>query len=116
MIEKYELVDEHDRHGIADKLRGPFCTIDDGRHTWFGGNFFGLKIAAKNEAALRNGMRHLADLIEPQERTCTVEEGDVLSGTDCPAWICSNCGAEFERLARYCSNCGARVIGDGDGE
>lgn len=55
----------------------------------------------------------LADLIEPEERTCRMEptgDGSV---------VCSACRTEYtsrwlhegEYVERYCSNCGARVEG-----
>ncbi len=54
----------------------------------------------------------LADLIEPEERTCRMEptgDGSV---------VCSACRTEYtsrwlhdgEYVERYCSNCGAKVI------
>lgn len=59
------------------------------------------------------GVRRLADLIEPEERTCRDD------GTG--AFRCTRCGAFAKRDAvmdctgqiplRYCPNCGARVEG-----
>ena len=57
------------------------------------------------------GVRRLADLIEPEERTCRMEptgDGSV---------VCSACRTEYtsrwlhdgEYVERYCPNCGARV-------
>ena len=47
------------------------------------------------------------------ERTCKpIESNTCLSGTDCPAWKCSECGELFEMGVNYCSNCGARVVND----
>ena len=57
--------------------------------------------------------RRLADLIEPEERTCRMEptgDGSV---------VCSACRTEYtsrwlhegEYVERYCPNCGARVEG-----
>ena len=56
--------------------------------------------------------RRLADLIEPEERTCRMEptgDGSV---------VCSACRTEYtsrwlhegEYVERYCPNCGARVV------
>lgn len=58
------------------------------------------------------GVRRLADLIEPEERTCRMEptrDGSV---------VCSACRTEYtsrwlhdgEYVERYCPNCGARVV------
>lgn len=54
----------------------------------------------------------LADLIEPEERTCRViMRWDGLDGRD-P--VCSKCGAYFDdkkwHEQKFCPNCGARVI------
>ena len=54
----------------------------------------------------------LADLIEPEERTCRViMKWDGLDGRD-P--VCSKCGAYFEykkwREQKFCPNCGAKVV------
>jgi Lar family restriction alleviation protein len=46
------------------------------------------------------------------ERSCKPSEPQkCLSGTDCPAWKCSECDELFELGASYCSNCGAKVVG-----
>lgn len=56
----------------------------------------------------------LADLIEPEERTCRMEptgDGSV---------VCSACRTEYtsrwlhegEYVERYCSNCGAKVVSE----
>lgn len=60
------------------------------------------------------GVRRLADLIEPEERTCRDD------GTG--AFRCTRCGAFARRDAvmdctgqiplRYCPNCGAKVMGE----
>lgn len=45
------------------------------------------------------------------ERTCKPTESErCLHGTDCPAWLCSECGELFELGTNFCSNCGAKVI------
>lgn len=60
----------------------------------------------------------LADLIEPQERTCH-------DARQCGGWfLCSRCGAFLADGAvtnatnairpRYCPNCGAEVVTDDD--
>lgn len=54
----------------------------------------------------------LAELIEPEERTCRViMKWDGLDGRD-P--VCSKCGTYFDdkkwREQNFCPNCGARVI------
>lgn len=48
---------------------------------------------------------YLADLIEPEERTCRWKH---IEGT----WFMSECGKRYDRVVpdNYCPNCGARVI------
>jgi len=47
------------------------------------------------------------------ERTCKgIDTFEELSGTDCPAWKCSECGELFEIYGHYCTNCGAKVVGE----
>ena len=62
-------------------------------------------------------VQHLADLIEPKERTCQMkkkEPGYILSGW----WECDKCGIVYppckEEIAlwalQYCPHCGAKVV------
>lgn len=59
---------------------------------------------------------HLADLIEPEERTCRMRDTGWDDGQCTWGCICSECGArhEHERGAwmNFCPNCGARVVRD----
>lgn len=57
-------------------------------------------------------VQYLADLIEPEERTCRViMKWDGLDGRD-P--VCSKCGTNFDdkkwHEQKFCPNCGARVV------
>ena len=72
-----------------------------------------------HDAALR-----LADLIEPEERTCHIEFVDVTDSLGQKMHRCSECGALmtddacfFEGVDEvgwysYCPNCGAKVVDD----
>ena len=59
-------------------------------------------------AALR-----LADLIEPEERTCHMRDAHWDDGQCTWGCICSECGAKHEhesgKWMNYCPNCGAKV-------
>lgn len=47
------------------------------------------------------------------ERTCRPTEPErFLDGTDCPAWLCSECGELFELGTNFFSNCGAKVVSE----
>lgn len=56
----------------------------------------------------------LADLIEPEERTCRMHDANWDDGQCTWGCICSKCGAKHEHersgWMNFCPNCGARVI------
>lgn len=57
-------------------------------------------------------INRLADLIEPEERTCRViMKWDGLDGRD---HVCSKCGTYFDdkkwHEQKFCPNCGAKVV------
>lgn len=85
-------------------MRGPFDVCECVGHTFINGNIFGLQVCAKDEIDLRNGMRHLADLIDP---TCRIVSGD--ANNHMPH--CNLCGTgNFDLLPKYCKGCGARIV------
>ena len=53
----------------------------------------------------------LADLIEPEERTCHMDTDG--SGEGLHQWWCSECGGCTVAFTRppFCSRCGAKVVG-----
>ena len=60
------------------------------------------------------GVRRLADLIEPEERTCRMRDASWDAGQRTWGCICSECGAKHEhkrsRWMNFCPNCGAMVV------
>lgn len=56
----------------------------------------------------------LADLIEPEERTCHMRDASWDAGQRTWGCICSECGAKHEhkrsRWMNFCPNCGAMVV------
>ncbi|WP_417037494.1 hypothetical protein [Collinsella stercoris] len=60
------------------------------------------------------GVRRLADLIEPEERTCHMRDASWDAGQRTWGCICSECEAKYEhkrsRWMNFCPNCGAKVI------
>lgn len=56
----------------------------------------------------------LADLIEPEERTCELKKAHWDNGSCTWGVICSACGYKHEHESglcwNYCPNCGARVV------
>lgn len=56
----------------------------------------------------------LADLIEPEERTCRMHDANWDGGRCTWGCICSECGAKHEHerggWMNFCPNCGAKVI------
>ena len=59
-------------------------------------------------------VQYLADLIEPEERTCHMRDTSWDDGQCTWGCICSECGAKHEHersgWMNFCPNCGARVI------
>lgn len=58
------------------------------------------------------GVRRLADLIEPEERTCNMERSSDYFNTEVTTWFCSECGSPIYNDVRpsYCLYCGAKVV------
>lgn len=58
----------------------------------------------------------LADLIEPEERTCYMRDASWDDGQCTWGCICSECGAKHEHKRsgwmNFCPNCGAKVVDD----
>lgn len=58
--------------------------------------------------------RRLADLIEPEERTCRMRDANWDDGQCTWGCICSKCGAKHEHehsgWMNFCPNCGAKVV------
>lgn len=87
---------------IAERMRGPFDVCECVGHTYLSGTLFGMQVCARDELALRNGMRYLADLIDP---TCHVDVNEHGRA------YCTNCGCDDWCLADgspFCPNCGCR--------
>ena len=59
-------------------------------------------------------VQYLADLIEPEERTCRMHDANWDDGQCTWGCICSKCGAKHEHersgWMNFCPNCGAKVI------
>lgn len=102
-----------ERREVADGLRrqvkrlGPQMDAHEFAH-------YGADVIDLDNEILRwdQMMLRLADLIEPEERTCRViMKWDGLDGRD-P--VCSKCGAYFEHKKwheqKFCPNCGAMVV------
>lgn len=101
-----------ERREVADGLRrqvkrlGPQMDAHEFAH--YGADV----IDAYSELRWDQMMLRLADLIEPEERTCRViMKWDGLDGRD---HVCSKCGTYFDdkkwHEQKFCPNCGARVV------
>jgi hypothetical protein len=106
------------RREVAAKLRGPFDVCECVGHTYINGTLYGMQVCARDELALRDGMRHLADLIDP---TCGEWRDDPhpidpagFTEDDSGLW-CEHCDIPLNPDYRYCPYCGSRVVSD-DGE
>ena len=101
---------------IAERLRGPFDVCECVGHTYISGTLYGMQVCARDELELRDGMRRLADLIDPTCEVDSVEQVDnELSQLDGFEFILT-CGHTFKQPYNeppaYCPYCGARVVDD----
>ena len=67
---------DEERREVAARLREPFDVLPQGRYYHASHTLFGMGLYTSSEVALRLGVCRLADLIEPEERTCYVEHID----------------------------------------
>lgn len=116
-----------ERRAVAARLREPFDVLPQGGYYHASHTLFSMGLYTSSEVALRLGVRRLADLIEPEERTCHMVF-DHLTDTA----FCDVCGERFDGVAQYmamvpndfsladykakykdanfCPNCGAKVV------
>ena len=94
-----------ERREVAARLREPFDVLPQGRYYHASHTLFGMGLYTSSEVALRLGVCRLADLIEPEERTCYVEHIDDDS-------FHLSCGHEAAGHVSpsFCPNCGAKVV------
>lgn len=87
----------------------PFCGSENLKYSRFMSGVRCNECGAMSPASLTKDSS-IREWNTRYERTCVPFDAETnLSGTDCPAWICSECSQLFEAGAKYCSNCGARV-------
>ena len=94
-----------ERREVAAKLREPFDVLPQGGYYHASHTLFGMGLYASSEGALRLGVRRLADLIAPEERTCYIEHIDEDS-------FHLSCGHEAAGHVSpsFCPYCGAKVV------
>lgn len=113
-----------ERIEIAGRMRGPFDMCECVGHTYINGTLYGMQVCARDELALRNGMRRLADLMDP---TCRLVRKQVRAGGPQmykTLWCCSRCGLPLAESKykghmpfvadNFCPRCGARVTDGGE--
>lgn len=95
-----------ERIEIAERMRGPFDVCECAGHTYINGTLYGMQVCAMDELALRDGMRRLADLIDPTCHLLPSPDGGF--GCDrCYTWFPS-----MKEKPHHCPECGARVVDD----
>lgn len=116
---------DDERREVAARLREPFDVLLQGGYYHASHTLFGMGLYTSSEVALRLGVCRLADLIEPEERTCRA--GVFPDGAWAYVICCTECGYAIggtwsdlgtaRRMARaqhkftnFCPNCGARVV------
>lgn len=74
-------------------------------HTYISGTLYGMQVCATDELALRDGMRRLADLIDP---TChpVPSDGGFFTCSECGERIGAVLPALGTVLMHHCSHCG----------
>ena len=94
-----------ERREVAARLREPFDVLPQGRYYHASHTLFGMGLYTSSEVALRLGVCRLADLIEPEERTCYIEHIDEDS-------FHLSCGHEAAGhiSPSFCPYCGAKVV------
>lgn len=107
-----------ERREVAARMREPFDVLLQGGYYHASHTLFGMGLYTSSEVALRLGVFRLADLIEPEERTCHLE--CVKSGPFYDVFRFDCCGKEYsesrtddgatELPLAVCPFCGARVI------
>lgn len=99
-----------ERQEVARNLREPFDVVGQGRYVALNGTLFGMQLLANDEQTLRNGVKHIADLIEPEpERMCLAKPWAVESDSgyfDCTE---CECGEINDVSAKYCNGCGGLI-------
>lgn len=110
-----------ERREVAERLRGPFDVCGCGRYTYLSGTLYGMQVCTKDELTLRDGMRRLADLLDPTCEVMEVPDNDEFMIRVVSGFMCKRCGHEaiVERNCdgsaeppKYCPHCGARVVSD----
>lgn len=109
---------DDERREVAEKLREPFDVLPQGRYCHAHYTLFGMGLYASSEGALRLGVRRLADLIEPEERTCrNTCEAAVKGPSTCSAcgensrtWVDMGFGDQMMEVPQFCPNCGSKVV------
>lgn len=106
-----------ERREVAERLRS--VTDEELRHLFteeiLNGSFGGRCVDDEGDIDVRLILNRLADLIEPQERTCHVVNEVDMFGDRTEVHDC--CGDTHirdmftGRTYQYCPNCGARVTG-----
>lgn len=99
---------------IAERVRGPFDVCECVGHTYLSGTLFGMQVCAMDELALRNGMRYLADLIDPTCHVIGTTSQDWSDGSTVYVHELScghTCRTDWPEPPAYCAECGARVVG-----
>lgn len=119
---------DKERREVAEKLR-ELNADDFGDGKFYARGEVEITLGLLTDGGARygaNGVRHLADLIEPEERTCRMVEvktGEVADYRDTDEIIfhCKSCHTErgifsydedgnvYSARPEYCPNCGARV-------
>ena len=108
-----------ERREVAERLRDAKRKCEQRGYPWMTDDLI-LALGYEHDYMADDGIfDRLADLIDPQERTCRITRigGDAIAA----GWYaCSECGLVYppcnddtaKWALRFCPHCGARVVGD----
>ena len=103
---------------VAYLMRGPFDVCECVGHTFISGNIFGMQVCARDKIDLRNGMRHLAELIDPTCHLVSTTLQTCMDGSRAfyHELSCGHTCVPFcSSPPSFCLECGARVVERGEG-
>ncbi len=114
------MISHEERREVAARMRGPFDVCGCLGHTYISGTLYGMQVCATDELALRDGLRRLADLIDPtchvipgKEAVAELKDGTRLTGVPLS---CGHAvfGVSAKDMPRFCCECGSRITRGGE--
>ena len=109
-----------ERREVAAMMRGPFDVYRCCGGVAVDGTIYGMTVRADCDGALRDGMRRLADLMDPtchvipgEEAVAELKDGTRLTGVPLS---CGHVvfGVSAKDMPKFCCECGSRITRGGE--